>query len=466
MYLNLQGLGRLESARIELGKSLLIFVGRNNTSKTYAAHTIYAVYRFGATYLAESVHALLLERKLEQKLPQPSEVWHYELSIVDLLMPEITRFIQGLGEHLRTQLPKVFATDDQFFSTTRVELQLGPNEEASIHERLLAQNLDYSFGVEDWQVSFRKPAGSDILSIDCQLVKLSRNRASEVRITWMPGAIGVPATNLLLQALLPGCIDPFILSTERSAIQLFSRELYGNRSRVVDDFYEGAVGSLSQIEQETRFYPLAIRDELRFVNRMPRQKHAVSPLAPLAARLETLLGGAVVLDESGDLMYQPAELNRPLALHVSSSSVKSLAGLAFYLRHTAAKDGLLVIDEPELNLHPDNQRSIARILAEIARAGVRVLISTHSDYVIREFSNLIALYPPNAAALREKHGYSESETLDAASVGVYLFEQTSARAIDVAAVGIEVETIDNEINAMNRVAKDIYFNLQAKTTPT
>ena len=102
------------------------------------------------------------------------------------------------------------------------------------------------------------------------------------------------------------------------------------------------------------------------------------------------------------------------------SSVKSLAGLAFYLRHTAPKDGLLVIDEPELNLHPDNQRSIARILAEIARAGVRVLISTHSDYVIRELSNLIALYPPNAAALREKHGYSESETLDAASVGAYL----------------------------------------------
>ena len=177
MYLNLQGLGRLETARIDLGKSLLIFVGRNNTSKTYAAHTIYAVHRFGATYLAESVHALVREQKLEHKLPQPSEVWHHELSIVDLLMPQVPRFIQGLGEHLRTQLPKVFATDDQFFSTTRVELQLGPNEEASIHERLLAQNLGYSFGVEDWQVSVRKPAGSDTLSIDCQPVKPSENGA-------------------------------------------------------------------------------------------------------------------------------------------------------------------------------------------------------------------------------------------------------------------------------------------------
>ena len=199
MYLNLQGLGRLESARIELGKSLLIFVGRNNTSKTYAAHTIYAVHRFGAAYLAESVHALVREQKLEQKLPQPSEVWHHELSIVDLLMPEVPRFIRGLGEHLRTQLPKIFATDDQFFSTTRVELQLDSNEEASIQERLLAQNLDFSFGVEDWQVSFRKPAGSESLSIDCQLIKPSGNGASKARFSWMPGAIAMPVTNLLLE---------------------------------------------------------------------------------------------------------------------------------------------------------------------------------------------------------------------------------------------------------------------------
>jgi hypothetical protein len=466
VYLNLQGLGRLESARIDLSKSLIIFVGRNNTSKSYVAHTIYALHRFGAMFLAESVHALVHEQKLEQTLPRPSDVWHHEISIVDLLLPQVPRFIRGLEQHLRTQLPKVFATDDQFFSTTRVELQLAPDEESSIRERLLAQDLGYSFGVEDWQVSFRKPAGSDTLIIDCQPAKPSGNGPSKTSFVWMPGAIAMPTADLLRRVLLPGCTDPFILSTERSAIQLFSRELYGNRSRVIDDIYEGAVGSLSQLTKETRFYPLAIRDELRFINGLPRQKHVISPLAPLAARLETLLGGTVVLDESGDLMYQPAGLNRPLALHVSASSVKSLAGLAFYLRHMAPRDGFLVIDEPELNLHPDNQRSIARILAEIARAGVHVLISTHSDYVIRELSNLIALHPQEAATLREKHGYSESETLDAASVGAYLFEQTSARAIDVAAAGIEVDSIDNEINAMNRVAKDIYFNLQSKPTPT
>src|SRR5262249_16035095 len=150
------------------------------------------------------------------------------------------------------------------------------------------------------------------------------------------------------------------------------------------------------------------------------------PLAPLADRLETLLGGAVVLDETGDLMFQATGLSKPLGLHVSSSSVKSLAGLAFYLRHVAANGGLLVIDEPELNLHPDNQRIVARILAEVALAGVRVLISTHSDYLMRELSILVALHAPEASALRTKYDYSESETIESNLIAAYLFDQTTA----------------------------------------
>jgi hypothetical protein len=466
VHLNIQGLGRLESASIDLSKSLLIFVGRNNTSKTYVAHTIYALHKFARSYLAKPVADLIHELELEQRLPPLSDVWRYEFSVVELLAPHVPRLIKGLAEPLRSQLPNVFATDDQFFSSTRIELQPAPGEEDTIREQLIAQPSSVEFRGMNSEGSSRKPSQTDILSIEYSSTKPSTNAPSRQGFEWILELIGMTIANLLQKVFLPGCFRPFILSTERSAIQLFSRELYGNRSRVVDDIHGNALSSLSEIKTETRLYPLAIRDELRFINQMPFQKHASSPLAPLADRLEALLGGAVVLDESGDLMYKPEGLDRAIGLHVSASSVKSLAGLAFYLRHIASSDGFLVIDEPELNLHPDNQRRIARILAEIARAGVRVVISTHSDYVIRELSNLIALHPADAAALREKHGYSESETLDAASVGAYLFEQTSARPLDVAAAGIEVETIDNEINAMNRVAKDIYFNLQSKNTPT
>lgn len=458
MYLNLQGLGRLQSASIDLSKALTVFVGRNNTSKTYAAHTIYALHRFGEKHLTSVVDEILGGQKTEYEEPEKPGPWHYEFPIVDKLMPHIPRLVRGLAGNLKSQLANVFATDEAFFAATQVELQV-----TDIRERLIAQALELPYEDESTTGRALKPAGSDLVRIEIPSSKPWDSDSMRTVISITSVLVAFSMVALLEEVLLPGCSDPLILSTERSAIQLFSRELYGKRSRIIDDVHAGVVDSLARLKNETRFYPLAIRDELRFINGMPRQKHVSSRLAPLATRLEALLGGAVVLDESGDLMYQPEGLNRPLPLHVSASSVKSLAGLAFYLRHIAAPGGLLVIDEPELNLHPDNQRRVARILAQVARAGVRVLISTHSDIIIRELSNLIALHAPEAAELRQKHGYSEEETLDGATVGAYLFDETHARPIDVQATGIAVESIDDEINAMNRVAKDIYFTLQSKT---
>ena len=37
-----------------------------------------------------------------------------------------------------------------------------------------------------------------------------------------------------------------------------------------------------------------------------------------------------------------------------------------------------MIDEPELNIHPANQRHIARLLARLVNAGMSVVISTHA----------------------------------------------------------------------------------------
>jgi predicted ATPase len=42
----------------------------------------------------------------------------------------------------------------------------------------------------------------------------------------------------------------------------------------------------------------------------------------------------------------------------------------------------IFIDEPELNLHPENQRLITQVLANLVNIGIKVFITTHSDYII------------------------------------------------------------------------------------
>ncbi len=46
------------------------------------------------------------------------------------------------------------------------------------------------------------------------------------------------------------------------------------------------------------------------------------------------------------------------------------------------EDGLLLIENPEVHLHPAGQAAMGGFLAEVAAAGVQVILETHSDHVL------------------------------------------------------------------------------------
>jgi predicted ATPase len=48
----------------------------------------------------------------------------------------------------------------------------------------------------------------------------------------------------------------------------------------------------------------------------------------------------------------------------------------------ANKEQILIIDSPEAHLHPMGQSQMGRFLAQVASAGVQVVIETHSDHVL------------------------------------------------------------------------------------
>ena len=49
---------------------------------------------------------------------------------------------------------------------------------------------------------------------------------------------------------------------------------------------------------------------------------------------------------------------------------------------TAAKDSMLIIENPEAHLHPAGQTSIGKFLAKVAGSGVQVIVETHSEHII------------------------------------------------------------------------------------
>lgn len=56
---------------------------------------------------------------------------------------------------------------------------------------------------------------------------------------------------------------------------------------------------------------------------------------------------------------------------------------------TAKKDSILIIENPELHLHPKAQSNIASFLAVVAAAGVQIVIETHSEHIVNGFRKSI-----------------------------------------------------------------------------
>ncbi len=107
--------------------------------------------------------------------------------------------------------------------------------------------------------------------------------------------------------------------------------------------------------------------------------------------LEVLAGQVRVKPSSSgypDFRYLPQGTNEEIRLSQSSSMVSELAPLVLYLRGPVRPGDTLIIEEPEAHLHPGAQADMAVILARLVRAGVKVIITTHSDWLLEEIGNL------------------------------------------------------------------------------
>lgn len=458
MILNIDNLGTVKSARIDLSKRLTLFCGKNSTGKTYVSYILHSFLTDGKVFKLESA-----ERVARQILEKRS--FQIEKRSLD-------EWLSKNCQEVMNQLGSVFAisdsTKEKLFSDFNLSVDFTDDDYQAIISKT-AINAQMTDGQYVWRI--KKKATDELIRVECNVDDSSIMSPGSFRLA-----------NLLCYIFrnltLGNDSGVRMLTVERNSIYTFKTELSLSRNELIDRIQaqsdKSELDIFDIINSSSRRYPLAVRSSLRVANDLENVQKTDSPYAEVSKQIEeNILGGEVSMTKNGDVEFRAKSMlkSKRLPFHLSSSIVKTMASLVIYLRHMARPSDTLIIDEPEMNFHPDVQVVLARIFAVLVNKGLKVVVSTHSDYIVREFNNLIM-----AGAIADKGdmdtitslGYTLDMLIRKDEFSVLLFKLVKKNVVntislDIDDEGFAVESIDDTIHKQNITAETLYANLYSES---
>ena len=460
LELEVSDFGPIARARIEL-RPLTVFVGPSNTGKSYLAILVYALHRFFESFtpipgwIAGRTSAAFRRRYLTpvgRDYPLNTEAMEVILEWLAAMPldkrtlsgnqvsmpPTIARYVwsqieEDHGENFAAMLGDMFGIAAQELTryhasvncTIRIRNKLSSKADAFPVEYVLTiGNRPHSSVTRplDAPISLNYAAmGGDLF----RLVDYARNPRSELSDAMRMNLVE-EFTNSLAAAFTAILVEPlnarsYYLPADRTGI-MHAHQV------IVSSLIRGAARAGLRTESPLRTLSGVLADFLEGLldlNRAGIRHRHPSSADNFARTLEDdILSGSILTEESmmnyPIYSYQPSGWKRTLPLMNASSMISELAPVVLFLRHAVQVGDTLIIEEPEAHLHPAMQREFTRQIAAMVRSGIRVIITTHSEWVLEELANLV--YLSNVPKERTQGIEGASVALTKDQIGVWLFE--------------------------------------------
>lgn len=452
MKFEFNNIGFIKSGNVELG-NLTIICGKNNTGKTYASHSIYGflknIKKFNRPFLKSKELDLLIQKK--------------EYTINNIIPSQLLKEYSSVFS--KKDMGDIFNTEDHIFSQSKLSLSID-NLDLEFNNLEIKLKIESSNSNNNFMLNKNK--GENSIHI-----KLGKNDNSEK--DFLNYVLNKAIWEMIFKIYIP---NTFVITSERTGAAMFYKDLDSQAHAILDQIAElknnnnsnNKITPFSLLNKMRSRYSLPIRDNIesiRYAQELAKNKSFLTENNAITNKLKKLTGG-IYKSSSNGTSYHPTKIkNQPkiqLPMHLSSSATKSLYLLDLYIRYIAKKGDILVIDEPELNLHLDSQVLLAQLLIMLTNNNIKVVITTHSDHILREFNNLIMLSnkdidEDDKNRLLKKHKISNEELIDNKNVKAYVnsSKENNIFQMNVDKYGIHMDLFNKEINASTEIFKEIYY---------
>ncbi len=452
LELEVNDFGPIVKAKVDL-RPLTVFVGPSNTGKSYLATLIYALHMYFTGRSITSRFFLTYERLLNLG---PTFVDRETLNALNEFLMEVTNWTGDMWSKKEVVLPipivKAICSmfelqNDQLHS--EIERCFGIDSASALIRKgnrrcariVLRKSISGESASFEHELTLKSNAPEFVTAmrnVEQLRIKLDDRKEFVEYYDRLKSTFLIPdkmSQDSYRQALGPinhllGLALPYLLGSLYRAAYYLPADRTGvmnSHQVVVSALIQNATTAGLRPDEEIPMLSGVLGDFLQNLLVLPsaanRQR---TPKKHLGARIEDLILGGSIQVERSELIsyphftYTPEGWKHPMPLMNASSMVSEIAPVVMFLRHLVNPGTMLVIEEPESHMHPAMQVEFTRQIATLVRAGVRVIVTTHSEWVLEELANIVRRSElPKSRRKEMRHG---EFALRPDQVGAWLFK--------------------------------------------
>ena len=406
MELLIKNLGsiRNNNQAIDLTKKFYTFIGYNNSGKTLVSQLLWTIFNHdNIRKFSENnqIDSLVIDSE------KPIKKITINQKLIDEILNKFSRFIEK--EVVNTY-----------------------NLDASIKETIISSNkLIFQADIKEFKdKSFRL---TFVVDNDLEYLQISKEQGSltiNIKELNIPEKVfdQIPRDfferakpskesviiSSVITVLLSQTEDTFFIPASRSFFPVFYQYIYeierNKRSEYnrrlqelienIDDDVDTNRDILKRLREQLpkRSYTEPMNKVIESLYSLNTNKKINSVYNSLIEKMIGLMGGEITissLESIAPIQFSfKFDESKDLPMYLASSSVNQLTILYLYLKYWAKeKNNFLMIDEPEVNLHPENQIRLMDILVQfVTEHNNRVLITTHSPILTDILNNYVYLH--------------------------------------------------------------------------